>query len=74
MLKNARKSKKLSQQALATKINVKRCYISRLENHPNTCNPSVKLVVKLSKELDCSPVELFLFFIDVDFKIFNKND
>ena len=58
-LKKYRQLKELTQEELATKVNVRRETIARLENAKY--NPSLELAVKISKELD-TPIEtLFVF-------------
>lgn len=58
-LKKYRQLKELTQEELATKVNVRRETIARLENAKY--NPSLELAVKISRELD-TPIEtLFVF-------------
>ena len=58
-LKKYRQLNELTQEELATKVNVRRETIARLENAKY--NPSLELAVKISKELD-TPIEtLFIF-------------
>ncbi|SCI69981.1 antitoxin HipB [uncultured Clostridium sp.] len=58
-LKKYRQLNELTQEELATKVNVRRETIARLENAKY--NPSLELVVKISRELD-TPIEtLFVF-------------
>lgn len=58
-LKKYRQLKELTQEELATKVNVRRETIARLENAKY--NPSLELAVIISKELD-TPIEtLFVF-------------
>ena len=58
-LKKYRQLKELTQEELATKVNVRRETIARLENAKY--NPSLELAVKISKVLD-TPIEtLFVF-------------
>lgn len=58
-LKKYRQLKELTQEELATKVNVRRETIARLENAKY--NPSLELAVRISKELD-TPIEtLFIF-------------
>jgi Predicted transcriptional regulator with C-terminal CBS domains len=63
MLKERRSSKRLTESQLAKKIGVTEGYISKLENHPEKCNPTVNLILKLSRELNINPLKTFLFFI-----------
>ena len=58
-LKKYRQLNELTQEELATKVNVRRETIARLENAKY--NPSLELAVKISRELD-TPIEtLFIF-------------
>ena len=58
-LKKYRQLNELTQEELATKVNVRRETSARLENAKY--NPSLELAVKISKELD-TPIEtLFIF-------------
>lgn len=63
MLKKKRREKHLTQSELAKKIGITESYVNKLEKHPKVCNPSVNLILKLSKELGINPIEIFLFFI-----------
>ncbi|KFX54657.1 helix-turn-helix transcriptional regulator [Clostridium botulinum] len=63
MLKTKRIKKQMTELELAKKIGKSEGYVSKLENHPNRCNPGVNLILKLAKELSLSPVIIFLFFI-----------
>lgn len=65
MLKKQRIKKGLTQSQLAKGIGIKnKGYISKLETNPYLCNPSVNIILKLSKELDISPIEVFIYFIE----------
>lgn len=63
MLKKKRLKKQMTELELAKKIHISEGHISKLENHPEMCNPGVKLILKLSKELSLNPVKVFLFFV-----------
>ncbi|UYZ37299.1 helix-turn-helix domain-containing protein [Clostridium beijerinckii] len=63
MLKKKRIRNKLTELELAKKIGISEGYISKLEKHPKLCNPTVNLILKLSKELKLNPVKLFIYFI-----------
>jgi transcriptional regulator with XRE-family HTH domain len=63
MVKEKRKEKGLTQSKLAKNLGITKGYLSKLETHPDLCNPNVNLLLKLSKELDIHPVKIFLFFI-----------
>ncbi len=54
-----RKEKKLTQQALAQKMDVSRQTIVAIEN--GKFNPSLTLAFKLAKEFKCTIEDLFLF-------------
>jgi len=58
-LKKYRQIKELTQQELANKVNVRRETVARLENAKY--NPSLELAVRISKVLDTSIEELFVF-------------
>ncbi|GAA0102883.1 helix-turn-helix transcriptional regulator [Paraclostridium bifermentans] len=58
-LKKYRQLKELTQEELAIKVNVRRETIARLENAKY--NPSLELAVRISKELDTSIENLFIF-------------
>nr|WP_312985871.1 helix-turn-helix transcriptional regulator [Clostridioides sp.] len=58
-LKKYRQLKKLTQQELADKVNVRRETIARLENAKY--NPSLELAVRISKVLNTPIEELFIF-------------
>ncbi|MCR1132288.1 helix-turn-helix domain-containing protein [Clostridium botulinum] len=38
-------------------------YVSKLENHPDKCNPTINLILKIAKELGLNPFFVFRFFI-----------
>ena len=63
MLKEKRKEKGLTQSKLAKNLGITKGYLSKLENHPDLCNPNVNLLLKLAKELDLHHVKIFCFFI-----------
>jgi len=58
-LKKYRQFNELTQEELAKKVNVRRETIARLENAKY--NPSLELAVRISKELDTSIENLFIF-------------
>ncbi len=58
-LKKYRQLKKLTQQELADKVNVRRETVTRLENAKY--NPSLELAVRISKVLNTPIEELFIF-------------
>lgn len=49
----------LTQEELATRVNVRRETIARLEN--SKYNPSLELAVRISKELNTPIEKLFIF-------------
>jgi len=63
MLKKKRTMKNLTELELAKRIGITEGYISKLENHPAKCNPTINLILKLSRELKINPTKVFLFFI-----------
>lgn len=58
-LKKYRQFNELTQGELANKVNVRRETIARLENAKY--NPSLELAVRISRELNTSIEELFIF-------------
>lgn len=58
-LKKYRQFNELTQEELATKVNVRRETIARLENAKY--NPSLELAVRISKELNTPIEKLFIF-------------
>ncbi|WP_297425827.1 helix-turn-helix domain-containing protein [Clostridium sp.] len=64
MLKKARDKKKITQEELSLRLNVNKSYISRLEKHPSTCNPTVKLILGLSKELGIAHTKIYKYFVE----------
>jgi transcriptional regulator with XRE-family HTH domain len=63
MLKKRRLIKHITELELANKLGVTEGYISKLENHPEKCNPTVNLILKLSYALKIKPERIFIFFI-----------
>jgi transcriptional regulator with XRE-family HTH domain len=63
LLEKRRLEKKLSLSQLAAKIGVTKGYLSRIEKHPQECNPTIIIILKLAKELDINPVSIFLYFV-----------
>jgi transcriptional regulator with XRE-family HTH domain len=63
MLKQRRKYKRITQIDLASKLNVRGSYISELENHPEVCNPTLNVMIGLSKHLKLNPYKVFDYFI-----------
>jgi len=65
VIKEKRKKKRIKQEELAEKIGKTAGYVSKLENR-NFTNPTVRIILKLSCELDIDKVELFLFFSSIE--------
>ncbi|AOR24291.1 helix-turn-helix domain-containing protein [Clostridium taeniosporum] len=63
MLKKKRVEKNLTELEFAKRIGISKSYVSKLENHPTECNPTINLIIKISKELDVTPFFVFKFFI-----------
>lgn len=63
MLKTKRIKKHLTELELAERIGKSESYVSKLENHPSRCNPTVKLILNLANELSLDPAKVFIFFI-----------
>ena len=59
-LEEVRKSKKISQMALADKAGIKQGYVSDLENGKR--QPSFEVLIRLAKALGCTLDEL----VDID--------
>jgi transcriptional regulator with XRE-family HTH domain len=74
MLRNKRRKKGLNQSQLAKRLQINRSYLSRLERKVEGYHPSLDLFLKIFKELECCPIELFLFFSDIDCKYFKPKD
>jgi transcriptional regulator with XRE-family HTH domain len=64
MLRTKRVKKRLTQLELAEQIGVTESYISRMETHPESCNPNVTLILKISYALKTNPVKIFLYFVN----------
>lgn len=63
MIKQRRKEKKITQIELASKLGVRDAYISQLEKHPEDCNPTLDIILGLSKHLKISPYKILTYFI-----------
>jgi len=74
MLKHKRNKKGLSQSELAKRLKIHRSYVSRLERKVKNYSPSLDMIIKLSKELECCPIELFIFFADINCKYFKNTN
>ncbi|OOM70302.1 hypothetical protein CLPUN_52610 [Clostridium puniceum] len=64
MLKEERMKLKIAQNKMAKKLLISNCYLCKLENHPDLCNPPVKLILKLSKELEIEHTKIYLHFVE----------
>ncbi|NFH70808.1 helix-turn-helix transcriptional regulator [Clostridium botulinum] len=73
ILRHKRKIKGLNQSQLGRRIRKSKSYVSRLERKVKKYEPNLHMIKKLSKELECCPIELFLFFSDIDCKYFKNN-
>lgn len=62
MLRKRREKKGLTQLQVANKIKKHRTYVSRLETHPQYCNPNVHTIIKLAIILEISGAEIFKYF------------
>lgn len=65
MLKNRRKKLGITQEKLADVTNVTQPFISRVENC-RIRNVTINFIDKLSKELLLNPVDVFLFFYNIE--------
>ena len=63
MIKRRRKEKKITQLELRSKLGISSGYMADLENHPETCNPTLDIILGLSKHLKISPYKIFTYFI-----------
>ncbi|MBY6915369.1 helix-turn-helix domain-containing protein [Clostridium botulinum] len=73
MLKYRRRKKSLNQAQLGKRIRKSKSYVSRLERKVKGYQPNLDTIKELAKELECCPVELFIFFTDIDCKYFKNN-
>jgi transcriptional regulator with XRE-family HTH domain len=64
MLKETRETKNLSQTELAARLRITKGYLSKLEQHPLSCNPTVNIILRLSHELDLCEIKIFKYFIE----------
>jgi transcriptional regulator with XRE-family HTH domain len=67
MLRESRRKKGYTQKNLARKIGVSQGYYSKLEDthieNIDNHNVTIRIILKISKELDICPVKTFLFFV-----------
>lgn len=63
MIRRRRKDKKITQVELASKLGVRNTYISEIENHPESCNPTLDVILGLAKHLKINPYRVFNYFI-----------
>lgn len=63
MLKQKRIKRKITQLELALKLGIDNSYISRIEKHPETCNPTLHLILNISKYLKINPYKVFDYFV-----------
>lgn len=64
MLKAKRREKHLTIRQFAKKLGISKSYVNKLEKHPEGCNPTINLILKLSITLELSPYFVFKFFIE----------
>lgn len=64
MLKEERMKRSIPQTQLAKKLLISKSYLCKLEKYPYLCNPPVKLILKLSKELEIEHTEIYLHFVE----------
>lgn len=74
MIKNKRIKRGLNQSQFARKLKINKSYLSRLERKVKGYNPSLDLIIKISKELECCPIEIFIFFTDTNCQYFKRRD
>lgn len=63
MIKEERLKKGIKQNKLAERLLISSCYLCKLEKYPHLCNPPIKLILKLSNELEIEHTELYLYFV-----------
>jgi transcriptional regulator with XRE-family HTH domain len=73
MIKNKRRKKGLSQSDLARRLRISRTYVSKMERKVKGYHPSLDLIIKLSKELETCPIEIFIFFVNINCKEKERN-
>lgn len=64
MLKAKRKEKHLTVRQFAEILGISKSYVTKLEKHPERCNPTINLILKLSIVLGLCPYFVFKFFIE----------
>lgn len=72
MLKHKRKLKGLSQIELGKRIRKSKSSVSRMERKVKGYEPNLDMILILAKELECCPIELFVFFANINCKYFNN--
>lgn len=73
MLKAARNVKNLTQKELSRLTGISQSYISKLENDKfNAHSPTLRQIVKLSKELNLCPINLCKWFLDLHMECSNN--
>ncbi|MBN7576042.1 transcriptional regulator [Clostridium sp. 2-1] len=63
MIRRRRKEKKFTQRELASQLRIRDTYISQIENHPESCNPTLDIILGLAKYLKITPYKVFDYFI-----------
>lgn len=63
VLRELRESNNITQKELALRLNVDKSYISRLENHPEYCNPTLDIILGLSEYLKITHYSVLDYFI-----------
>lgn len=64
MIKTKRIEKHLTVREFAKILGISKSYVTKLENHPEKCNPTINLILKLSTILGLSPYFVFNFFLE----------
>lgn len=62
MLKERREKKKIRQYELAEKILRHETYISKIELHPEQCNPDVRTIIRIANALGLKRAKVFEYF------------
>jgi len=64
MLKERREKRKIRQFELAEKILRHESYISKIELHPEQCNPDIRTVIRIANALGLKRGKVFEYFAE----------
>jgi transcriptional regulator with XRE-family HTH domain len=62
MIRKRREEKDMSVSEVSRRLCISKGYLSQLETHPHECNPTLHLILSLSKELDLHRIMVFEYF------------